>query len=39
MPPNRSQCSQKSIKKEDRVLLAIKAIQKNQIVSVREAAR
>lgn len=39
MPPNRSQSSQKSIEQEGRVLLAIEAIQKYQITSVREAAR
>lgn len=39
MPSNRSQSSQKSIEQEGRVLLAIEAIQKDQIASVREAAR
>ena len=39
MPPNHSQKSRKSIEREGRILLAIKAIQKQEIRSLREAAR
>jgi hypothetical protein len=39
MPPNRTEKSRKSIEQEGRILLAIKAIQKQEIRSLREAAR
>jgi hypothetical protein len=38
MPPIRTQSSRNLIKQEGRVLLAIQAIQKQEIISVREAA-
>ena len=39
MPPIRSQQARNSIEQEGRVCLAIEAIQKKQIPSIREAAR
>ena len=39
MPPNRPQKNRKSVEQEGRILLAIKAIQKQEILSLREAAR
>ncbi|OQD66264.1 hypothetical protein PENDEC_c060G02045 [Penicillium decumbens] len=39
MPPIRSQRVQKSVEQEGRILLAIKAIRKQEISSIREAAR
>ena len=39
MPPLRSQNARKATEKEGRALLAIEAIQKKQIPSIREAAR
>ena len=39
MPPIRSQSAKKSTEQEGRVLLAIEAIQKKQIPSIKEAAR
>jgi Tc5 transposase-like DNA-binding protein/Psq-like protein len=39
MPPIRSEKSRKSIEQEGRLLLAIQAIQKQEIPSIREAAR
>ena len=39
MPPIRSQNARKSTEQEGRVLLAIEAIQKEQIPSIKEAAR
>jgi hypothetical protein len=39
MPPNHTQKSRKSIEREGRILLAIEAIQKQEIRSLREAAR
>ena len=39
MPPKRAQITQKDPNREGRVLLAIKAIQTDQIPSIREAAR
>ena len=39
MPPIRSQSARKSTEQEGRLLLAIEAIQKKQIPSIREAAR
>jgi hypothetical protein len=39
MPPKRTQSSRNSIEKEGRILLAIQAIQKQEIASIREAAR
>lgn len=39
MPPDRAQTGQKSIEQEGRILLAIQAIQKKEIASIREAGR
>lgn len=39
MPPIRSQNPRKSIEQEGKLLLAIQAIQKQEIPSIREAAR
>ena len=39
MPPIRTQSSQKRTEQEGRVLLAIQAIQKQEIRAIREAAR
>jgi hypothetical protein len=39
MPPIRTQSSQKRTEQEGRILLAIQAIQKQEIASIREAAR
>jgi hypothetical protein len=39
MPPIRSQSSQNRIEQEGRILLAIQAIQKQEIISIRETAR
>ena len=39
MPPKKRQISNNSIEKEGRVLLAISAIEKQEIKSIREAAR
>ena len=39
MPPIRSQNARKSTEQEERALLGIEAIQKKQILSIREAAR
>ena len=39
MPPIRKQASQKLTEQEGRILLAIKAIQKQEICSIRQAAR
>ena len=39
MPPIRSQSARKSTEQEGRVLLAIEAIQKRQIPSIKEAVR
>ena len=39
MPPIRSQRSRKSIEQEGRILLAIEAIKKQEIRSLREVAR
>jgi DNA invertase Pin-like site-specific DNA recombinase len=39
MPPKRTQSSRNLIEKEGRILLAIQAIQKQEIASIREAAR
>ena len=39
MPPIRTQSSQKRTEQEGRILLAIQAIQKQEILSIREAAR
>jgi hypothetical protein len=38
MPPIRSQCSQKRVEQEGRILLAIEAIQKQEFSSIRRAA-
>jgi hypothetical protein len=37
MPPIRSQKAQKAIEQEGRILLAVKAIKKQEISSIREA--
>ncbi|RJE16853.1 Pogo transposable element [Aspergillus sclerotialis] len=39
MPPNRTQSSRNSVEREGRILLAIQAIQKQEISVIREAAR
>ncbi|RJE17767.1 Pogo transposable element, partial [Aspergillus sclerotialis] len=39
MSPNRTRSSRNSIEQEGRILLAISAIQKNEITAIREAAR
>ena len=39
MPPKKRQISNNSIEKEGRVLLAISAIEKQEIKSIRKAAR
>jgi hypothetical protein len=39
MPPIRTQSSRNSIEQEGRILLAIQAINKQEILSIREAAR
>ena len=39
MPPTRTEKSRKSIEQEGRILLAIQAIRKQEIPSIREAAR
>jgi helix-turn-helix, Psq domain len=38
MPPIRSQKAQKSVEQEGRILLAIRAIKKQEISSIREVA-
>jgi signal recognition particle subunit SEC65 len=39
MPPIHTQSSQKRTKQEGRILLTIQAIQKQEVTSLREAAR
>ena len=39
MPPIRTQSSQNRTEQEGRILLAIQAIQKQELASIREAAR
>lgn len=39
MPPNRSRLSRDSIEQEGRLLLAIQAIKKEEISTIRDAAR
>lgn len=39
MPPDRAQLGRNSIEQEGRILLAIQAIQKKEITSIRETTR